>query len=154
MPGLSSSVCQRTKSAAGTIVDQEGQVLSTHEGIHRFTVGQRRGLGLGGLAEPRYVTHIDAQSGRVTVGTKHQLGARGFVATDVSWTEGNHGEERAVTVKIRYRHPAVAARVIPRSEGKTEVWFEKTSPAVTPGQAAVFYDGDRVLGGGWIKGAL
>ena len=138
----------------GEIVDQEGNIVGVHDGIHRFTVGQRKGLGLGGLAEPRYVTAVDAQSGRVTVGTKNQLGARGFVATDVSWTEGDGKEERHATVKIRYRHPAIAVRIIPQAAGKAEVWFTKASPAVTPGQAAVFYDDDRVLGGGWIAGAL
>lgn len=138
----------------GVIVDQDGHILGAHDGVHRFTVGQRRGLGLGGLTEPKYVTHIDAEEGRVTVGAKSQLGARGFVATEVSWTEGDYEEERRITVKIRYRHPAIAARVVPQAARKAEVWFEKTSPAVTPGQAAVFYDGDRVLGGGWIAGAL
>jgi len=139
---------------AGEIVDQDGQVLSAHEGIHRFTVGQRRGLGLGGLAEPRYVTHIDAQSGRVMVGTRDQLRTRGLLAKEVNWTAGTQTEETRAAVKIRYRHPALPARIIPQAEGKAVVWFEKSSPAVTPGQAAVFYDGERVLGGGWIERAL
>jgi tRNA-specific 2-thiouridylase len=138
----------------GEIIDQEGNVLGAHEGIHRFTIGQRRGLGIGGLTSPRYVTNIDAQSGRVTIGTKAQLGARGLLAKDISWTEGDPGIEHQVSVKIRYRHPAIPARVVPQSIGRAEVWFAKASPAVTPGQAAVFYDGDRVLGGGWIEGAL
>jgi tRNA-specific 2-thiouridylase len=138
----------------GKIVDQDGNALGEHDGIHRFTVGQRRGLGLGGLTEPRYVTAIDATSGQVTVGEKHQLGARGLLAKQVSWTDEGVDGERVVSVKIRYRHPAIPARVTPRAGGKAEVRFETASPAVTPGQAAVFYDGDRVLGGGWIEGAL
>ncbi|HEV8711913.1 MAG TPA: tRNA 2-thiouridine(34) synthase MnmA [Candidatus Binatia bacterium] len=138
----------------GEIVDQNEQVLGTHDGIHRFTVGQRRGLGLGGLAEPRYVTRIDAQSGRVIVGTKDQLGTRGLLAKEVNWLDGAQTGETRVAVKIRYRHPALPARVVPQAEGKAAVWFEKSSPAVTPGQAAVFYDNDRVLGGGWIEEAL
>src|SRR5215831_2135709 len=73
---------------AGEIVDHDGRVLGAHDGIHRFTVGQRRGLGLGGLAEPRYVTRIDAQSGRVMVGTKAQLGTRGLLAKEVNWIDG------------------------------------------------------------------
>src|SRR5262245_9994226 len=97
---------------AGEIVDQDGQVLGTHDGIHRFTVGQRRGLGLGGLTEPRYVTHIDAQSGRVTVGTKGQLGCQGLIAKDVNWINRDHNEEIQAMVKIRYRHPAIPARVL------------------------------------------
>ena len=138
----------------GEIVDQDGRVLGVHEGIHRFTVGQRRGLGLGGLHEPRYVIHSDAANGRVTVGGKSQLSTRGLVAKDVHWVNGRQMEEVSVSVKIRYRHPALPARVVPRSPGRVEVWFGESSPAVTPGQAAVFYDGDQVLGGGWIEGAL
>jgi tRNA-specific 2-thiouridylase len=138
----------------GEIIDQDGQVLGAHDGVHRFTVGQRRGLRLGGLAEPRYVTHIDAQSGRVRVGTKDQLCSRGLIAKRVNWLDGVQTEEVRVAVKIRYRHPAIPARVVPQAAGEAVVWFEKSSPAVTPGQAAVFYEGERVLGGGWIEGAL
>jgi len=138
----------------GEIIDQDGQVLGAHDGVHRFTVGQRRGLRLGGLAEPRYVTHIDAQSGRVMVGTKDQLCSRGLIAKRVNWIDGVQTEEVRVAVKIRYRHLAIPARVVPQAAGEAVVWFEKSSPAVTPGQAAVFYEGERVLGGGWIEGAL
>jgi tRNA-specific 2-thiouridylase len=143
---------ERLKS--GEIVDYDGKVMGAHEGIHQFTVGQRRGLGIGGLTEPRYVTHIDASSGRVMVGPKQRLGARGLMAKGVSWTEDQPMEEQLAMVKIRYRHPALPARIVPQSPERAEVWFEHASPAVTPGQAAVFYDGERVLGGGWIEGAL
>ncbi|MEW6299475.1 MAG: tRNA 2-thiouridine(34) synthase MnmA [Thermodesulfobacteriota bacterium] len=139
---------------AGEIVDHDGRVLGTHAGIHRFTVGQRRGLGVGGSTEPRYVTHIDPQTGRVTVGNKTQLMARGLIAREVNWVEGQPGGECAVTVKTRYRQPAIPARVVPRPAGRVEVWFQHSSPAVTPGQAAVLYDGERVLGGGWIERGL
>ena len=138
---------------AGEIVDQDGRILGAHEGIHRFTVGQRRGLGLGGFPEPRYVTQIDAQNGRVTVGRREQLVARGLLVKSVNWLDGK-AQEREVTVKIRYRHPAIPARVEPQSEGRAEVWFHTSSPAVTPGQAAVFYDNERVVGGGWIEKPL
>jgi tRNA-uridine 2-sulfurtransferase len=138
----------------GEIVDDNGQVLGTHDGIHRFTVGQRRGLGIGGLAEPRYVTHLDAQSGRVVVATKDRLGARGLLAKEVNWIAGAQTEATKAGVKIRYRHPALPARITPQEDGKAVVWFDTFSPAVTPGQAAVFYDGERVLGGGWIEKAL
>src|SRR5216683_1927449 len=84
----------------GEIIDQDGQVLGAHDGVHRFTVGQRRGLRLGGLAEPRYVTHIDAQSGRVMVGTKDQLCSRGLIAKRVNWIDGVQTEEVRVAVKI------------------------------------------------------
>ena len=139
---------------AGEIVDDNGQVLGTHDGIHRFTVGQRRGLGIGGLAEPRYVTHLDAQSGRVVVATKDRLGARGLLAKEVNWIAGAQTEATRAAVKIRYRHPALPACITPQEDGKAVVWFDTFSPAVTPGQAAVFYDGERVLGGGWIEKAL
>lgn len=139
---------------AGEVVDQDGQVIGSHDGIHHFTIGQRRGLGLGGLSEPHYVTHIDAQNGRVVVGTKERLMTRGLVASGVNWVVGRQIHEISVAVKIRYRHPALPARVVPQAESTAEVWFQGSSPAVTPGQAVVFYDGERVLGGGWIERAL
>src|SRR2546422_719848 len=123
-------------------------------GIDRFTIGQRRGLGVGGLAAPRYVTHIDAQSGRVTVGSKDRLMTRGLMAKAVNWVAGRQAQEIEAEVKVRYRHPAIPARVVPQAEGRAAVWFHESYPAVTPGQAAVFYDGECVLGGGWIEGAL
>jgi tRNA-specific 2-thiouridylase len=138
----------------GEVVDQDGHMLGLHDGIHHFTIGQRRGLGVGGLSEPKYVTHIDAQSGRVRVGRKDQLMTRGLVATNVNWVRGKQTQEVSVSVKIRYRHPAIPARAVPQPGSRVEVWFEKSYPAVTPGQAAVFYDGEQVLGGGWIEGAL
>ena len=139
---------------SGAIVDAEGQILGTHDGIHRFTVGQRRGLGIGGLTEPRYVTKIDAQSGRVSVGEKKQLMTRGLVASGVSWVSDPQGTEVLADVKIRYRHPVIPARILLQEWGKAEVWFRQSYPAVTPGQAVVFYHGDQVLGGGWIERAL
>jgi tRNA-specific 2-thiouridylase len=138
----------------GEIVDQDGQVLGAHAGVYRFTVGQRRGLGLGGLSEPQYVTQIDAEHGRVTVGTKSQLMTHGLAANNVSWVEGMPAQAVTATVKIRYRHPAIPSRIVPYEGGRAEVWFQEAYPAVTPGQAAVFYDGERVLGGGWIERAL
>ncbi len=138
----------------GTMVDQAGHQLGSHGGIHRFTIGQRRGLGLSGLAQPVYVSHIDAQTGRVTVGTKDQLRTSGLHAKDVSWIAGQQLQELRASVKIRYRHPPTPARVVPQADGTAKVWFEHGCPAVTPGQAVVFYAGDQILGGGWIEGAL
>ena len=139
---------------AGEIIDQRGRVLGIHEGIHRFTIGQRRGLGIGGLTTPQYVTHIDSQSNRVTVGSKEHLMTRGLIAQEVNWVENQPTQEIKATVKIRYRHPAIPARVILQPGEKAEVWFQQSYPAVTPGQAAVFYAGERVLGGGWIERGL
>ena len=139
---------------SGEIVDQTGQVLGTHTGIHRFTIGQRRGLGLGGLPQPHYVTHIDPASGRVTVGTREQLKRHGLRATNVNWVSGNQPENIQVGAKIRYRQDPIAATVSATGTATAEVWFQEASPAITPGQAVVFYDGDLVLGGGWIAGPL
>jgi tRNA-specific 2-thiouridylase len=148
------TAAQRVQVTSGEIVDHEGRVVGSHDGVHRFTVGQRRGLGLGGLTEPQYVTHIDAGRGRVVVGTKLQLMARGLIVSGVSWVEGVPTQEVNAKVKIRYRHPAIPSRIVPHVDGRAEVWFQESYPAVTPGQAAVFYDGERVLGGGWIEKAL
>ena len=139
---------------SGEIVDQTGQVLGTHTGIHRFTIGQRRGLGLGGLPRPHYVTHIDPASGRVTVGTREQLKRHGLRATNVNWVSGNQPENIRVGAKIRYRQDPIAATVSATGTATAEVWFQEASPAITPGQAVVFYDRDLVLGGGWIAGPL
>ena len=138
----------------GEIVDNEGQIIGTHDGIHRFTIGQRRGLGIGGFAAPRYVTKIDAPSGRVSIGEKKQLMTRGLIASDVNWVHGQQEAEVTAQVKIRYRHPVIPARIVPQAQRKAEVWFQESYPAVTPGQAVVFYHGDLVLGGGWIERAL
>ena len=130
----------------GRIVDRDGSVLGAHDGVHRFTVGQRRGIG-GGAGEPRYVTSIDAASGDVTVGTRAELAVAGFVARDVRWTGRPH--RGAARVRLRHRHAPVACEVEP-GEGGARVRFPEPTGGVTPGQAAVWYDGDRVLGGGWI----
>jgi tRNA-specific 2-thiouridylase len=148
------TAAQRAQVPAGDIVSQDGHVVGSHDGIHQFTVGQRRGLGLGGLPEPQYVTQIDAERGRVTIGPKSQLMTRGLAATGVSWIEGMPIQEVIATVKIRSRHPAIPSRIVTQSEDRAEVWFQESYPAVTPGQAAVFYDGERVLGGGWIEKGL
>jgi tRNA-specific 2-thiouridylase len=148
------TAAQRMQVTPGEIVDHDGQVVGSHDGVHRFTVGQRRGLRLGGLTEPQYVTHIDADRGRVIVGTKPQLRTRGLTASGVNWVEGVPTQEVNATVKIRYRHPAIPSRIVSHADSRAEVWFQESYPAVTPGQAAVFYDGDRVLGGGWIEKAL
>ena len=139
---------------SGTVVDQTGQQLGSHSGIHRFTIGQRRGLGIGGLAQPVYVSNIDAHTGRVTVGTKDQLRTPGLYAKDVSWVAGDQNQELRAEVKIRYRHPPVPARIVPGPDATATVWFQHGCPGVSPGQAVVFYAGDHVLGGGWIEGSV
>jgi tRNA-specific 2-thiouridylase len=144
---------ERSGAAAtrpGRIVDVAGETLGTHAGIHRFTVGQRRGIGFGS-GEARYVTAIDASTGDVTVGTRADLAVAGFVVRDVRWTDRPH--HGAARVRLRHRHAAVACEVEPDA-GEVRVRFPEPTCGVTPGQAAVWYDGDRVLGGGWIEAPL
>jgi tRNA-uridine 2-sulfurtransferase len=143
------------KIRPGQVVDSAGQPLAAHRGIHRFTVGQRRGLGVA-AGEPLYVRHIDPETGQVTVVRRGELGANGLRASRVSLTdpELNKSGPLEIEVKIRYRHPAVPAVLKMMAERRAEVTFARENPAVTPGQACVFYRGDEVLGGGLIEGAL
>jgi len=136
---------------AGTVVDEEGRTLATHGGIHRFTIGQRKGLGLGGGTGARYVTGIDAATGTVRVGPAAGLATAGLVAEGVHWLAEPAAE---VSVRLRHRHRPVPARVASCGGGRVEVRFREPGVAVTPGQAAVFYRGDEVVGGGWITAAL
>jgi tRNA-specific 2-thiouridylase len=139
---------------AGVVVDESGAALGAHGGIHRFTVGQRRGLGVGG-GPRRYVRSIDAASGRVTVAAADRLGAAGLVARDVVWSAGTPpAVGSAFAVRIRHRHTPVPARLMAMDGDAAKVAFEARGPAVTPGQAAVFYRDDVVLGGGWIAAEL
>jgi tRNA-specific 2-thiouridylase len=139
----------------GNVIDSTGRPLARHPGIHRFTVGQRRGLGVA-AAEPLYVRAINAQTGDVTVGRRAELGAGGLRAARVSWVnpQPRQRQELEAEVKIRYRHPAVAARLKMLAGDRAEVSFAREYPAVTPGQACVFYRGEEVLGGGFIEGPL
>jgi tRNA-specific 2-thiouridylase len=136
----------------GEIVDRAGKVLGQHGGVHRVTVGQRRGLGIAAAA-PLYVVDIDEESKRVVVGHKNDLQCAGLVAGSVNWIEPPESEIEA-EVQIRYRAPAVACRIRPDGADRCEVRFAAPVAAVTPGQAAVFYRGDQVLGGGWIERAV
>jgi len=130
----------------GRIVDRAGRQLGRHDGVHRFTVGQRRGLP-GGAGAPRYVTAIDARTGDVTVGVRADLAVAGFVAREVRWTARPH--RGPALVRLRHRQAPVACEVTPGRDDAA-VLFSEPTVGVTPGQAAVWYDGDRVLGGGWI----
>lgn len=137
----------------GAIVDPTGVRLGRHAGVHRFTVGQRRGLGLA-AAGRRYVRHLDAATATVVVTGAEGLEARGLVAREVSWVAGTPPSRgTTVDVRIRHRHPLVAARLDAVGKGRATLSFAAPAgPLVTPGQAAVFYGDDEVLGGGWIEG--
>jgi tRNA-specific 2-thiouridylase len=134
----------------GEIVHEDGRSLGRHEGIHHFTVGQRRGLGVTS-AERLYVTRIDAAANRVVVGDADALLTPQAQLEQVSWIAGEPPEEAfEARVRIRYRHEGAPARVDPDGKGGACVRFLAPVRALSPGQAAVFYRGDEVLGGGWI----
>jgi tRNA-uridine 2-sulfurtransferase len=136
----------------GEIVSTDGRRLGEHAGIHHFTVGQRRGLGIA-AAEPLYVISTDAQSQRVVVGGPDDLLRARFFAREVNWIsiEALTAPVRA-EVKIRNKHAAAPALLQPTADpARVEVVFDEPQRAVTPGQGAVFYQGDLVLGGGWIE---
>ncbi len=142
------------RPSAGDIVDETGHVVGRHDGIHQFTIGQRRGLGVQGAA-PLYVTDIDAASGTVRVGSHGATIAAGLRAVQPNWLTGRPvpaGER--VRVKIRSRFAPAAATLSASGPDGFELWADTGLSAVTPGQAAVLYDGDRVVGGGWIVDAL
>jgi tRNA-specific 2-thiouridylase len=138
----------------GEIVDRAGRQLGRHAGIHRFTVGQRRGLGLAG-PRPLYVTRLDAAAHRVVVGGADDLLAGGAELEGVSFVAGAAPHEPIpAQVQVRHRDPGAPGRVEALPGGRARVRFERPVRAVAPGQAAVFYDGDRLLGGGWIAAAV
>ena len=141
------------RKGEGEIVDTLGRVLGRHAGVHRFTVGQRRGLGLPG-GERRFVVGIEPEKHRVVVGTAPELLRRRAQISGVSWTAGVRPDgPLEARVQVRHRHEPVPARVLPLAETNAEVHFEEPVRAVAPGQAAVFYSGDEVVGGGTISGA-
>ena len=134
----------------GEIVDRGGRRLGSHGGVHRFTVGQRRGLGIS-ADRPLYVLQLKPETGAVVVGDRGELLTSSFEAEDVRWVRGRApAGEFACSVQVRSRHRAVPARVEVRGDGFV-VATEEPMAAPAPGQAAVLYDGDEVLGGGWIS---
>jgi tRNA-specific 2-thiouridylase len=134
----------------GEIVDTGGRVLGRHRGIHRLTVGQRRGIGLA-HGVPMYVLRLEPSEARVVVGPREELGRRVLTASRVNWIAGHapDGPVRA-TARIRHRHRDAAAAITPIGADRASVEFAEPQLAVTPGQAVVFYQGDEVVGGGWI----
>ena len=134
----------------GAIVDAGGHVLGSHGGVHRFTVGQRKGLGVA-TGAPLYVLKIDAPTSTVTVGPRAALEQVELAASNVNWIaiDAPAGWTR-VSAQIRHRHRPAPGRVRAIDGGGAEFVFDQPQPAITPGQAVVFYDGDVVAGGGWI----
>ncbi len=148
-------VAARAGSAAagGTIVDEAGRVLGTHDGVHRFTVGQRKGLGLSRspTGAPMYVLALLPADRQVIVGPKRALERTTLTASGVNWIRPEPDAPIRTVVQIRHRHQAAPATVRSLGAGRAEVVFDEPQVAITPGQAAVFYDGDVVVGGGWIE---
>ena len=161
--GSYASVVEKLRPEAvvpGEIVDLEGRVLGRHDGIIRFTVGQRRGLGIGGgiggrdaESDPLYVVRLEPTSHRVVVGPKTALARDRLSLTGVNWLGGDGAAEEGlgVSVKLRSAMAPVAATLGIGPGGEAAVVFAEPQYGVSPGQACVFYDGDRVLGGGWIR---
>ena len=135
---------------SGAIVDTGGHVLGTHDGVHRFTVGQRKGLGIA-AGTPLYVLKLEATTGTVTVGPRSALDQSRLTAAAVNWIAADAPADwLRASAQIRHRHRAAEGRVRALENNGAEFVFDEPQPAVTPGQAVVFYDGDAVIGGGWI----
>jgi tRNA-uridine 2-sulfurtransferase len=135
---------------AGEIVHLDGRVLGTHNGIINYTIGQRKGLGIAS-AEPLYVIKLDAQQKKVIVGPESALANQRFKIKEINWLAGDSIPEGIeVTVKLRSAHAGARATIGASEGGITEILLSEPERAITPGQACVMYDGDRVLGGGWI----
>ena len=139
--------------SSGEIVHVSGTVLGRHNGTHRYTIGQRRGLGIA-WKEPLYVLAIDAAEGRVVVGEVDGLFAPGLKVCDLNWIVAPAGETVRTTCKIRYRQQPVECSVTLLGDGCGEIRFSEPQKSVTPGQSVVFYQGEELLGGGRIVAAL
>jgi len=142
----------------GFFVNQAGKILGEHQGIHKYTVGQRRGIGIG-FGTRTYVIKINAPTNEVVLGLQEDLLASGLVASQVKWVNGQksmiNNNTFSCGVKIRYQKNEIPSLVkVGFTNDQALVHFKDKSPAISPGQAAVFYDGDEVLGGGWIEKAL
>ena len=134
----------------GPIVNTDGQVIGQHAGIHRYTVGQRKGLGISN-PEPLYVVALSAVSRTVTVGPRTAIERKSLEASTINWISGSPPDDLTrVTAQIRHHQSEATATLHLKDASTASLEFDLTQPAISPGQAAVFYDGDVVLGGGWI----
>lgn len=137
----------------GPVVDLTGKELGRHQGLHRFTIGQRRGIGCPGPV-PYYVVRLDTGNNRLVVGGRQDLLSTECRVTDINWIITTPETAFQAVVRIRYSHKPVRATIKPTGSTSATILFEEPQIAVTPGQGAVFYDGDHVLGGGWIKSSV
>lgn len=131
---------------------EDGRVLGSHQGIIHYTIGQRKGLGLGG-GDPLYVIGLNAERAEVVVGPRHALGRARILLREVNWLGDGDGAEFRCAVRVRSTRPPMPATVFLQGEGRALVMLDQPEEGVAPGQACVFYDADRVLGGGWIVSA-
>jgi tRNA-specific 2-thiouridylase len=139
------------QSGAGEIVDENGEVIGRHDGVHNFTIGQRKGLGFA-AGKPLYVLSIDPETNRVTVGEDDVLRKTTCEVEGLNWISVAPPEAPfRACVKIRHKHEPAPATIEPLEPSRARITFESPQRAITPGQAAVFYDGDRVLAGAWIR---
>lgn len=135
----------------GDIVTAAGDVVGTHTGIHRYTVGQRRGLGIAS-EKPLYVLQIERARNQIVVGDEGELESLEFFARGINWVAFDEPTEPVRSaVKVRYRHQPAPATIYALPEGGARIVFDEPQRAITPGQATIFYDGDEVVGGGWIE---
>jgi tRNA-specific 2-thiouridylase len=137
----------------GKIVSTSGDVIGEHSGIHRYTIGQRRGLGIAN-EKPLYVLQIERAKNQIIVGEKEELLAKEFVAKGINWVAFDKPSEPATgvraEVRVRYRHDPAPATIYALPDAHARIVFDEPQRAITPGQATVFYDGEEVVGGGWI----
>ncbi len=142
---------ERFSISSGPIYNMAGERVGTHSGIPFYTVGQRKGLGVA-MGSPRYVVRIDAGENAIIIGEKKDLLRYEMTAGGVNWIDGHPpGAPFEANVRIRYRHKEAPAQVLPLGEDRFKVRFDSPQSAITPGQAAVVYNGDTVIGGGWIE---
>jgi len=140
------------EQGTGEIVTTAGELVGHHDGIENFTIGQRKGLGVA-MGEPYFVTHIDAAANRVVIGRKEELSRRDLTASGANWLVDPPAQSFRCLAQIRYNSPAAPATVewLDEAPDRFRVTFDEPRHGVAPGQAVVLYDGDRVLGGGWIE---
>jgi tRNA-specific 2-thiouridylase len=137
----------------GFIEDVSGRVIGEHNGLHLFTIGQRRGIDCP-AAEPYYVVRLDPRRNRLIVGAKKDLLSSECRVVDINWIGEEPSAPMDIYTRVRYRSEEVASTVLPQDKQAAIIRFKNPQPAVTPGQGAVFYRGDEVLGGGWIEESM
>jgi tRNA-specific 2-thiouridylase len=137
-------------TTSGQVVTSDGRVVGTHDGLERFTIGQRKGLGIA-LGAPRFVVRLEKETGRVVLGTKEELATSELTANRTNWLAAEPGTPTRCRAKIRYNARPAEATVVALPGERLQVVFDEPQYGVAPGQAVVCYDGPRVLGGGWIE---